>query len=217
MTNLPKNAEVGRIYAIAGTGVIAKPRGGRWRARAERLESLSLIRWRRMPRGNIYIADYADDALRVLYAGGSVPNLPANPVVGNLYTIAGTLNQPCNDSAPADPNECGDHGQSVNALLSSPEGVAGGLPRAISTSATIRMIVSARYLCGRDGAGAYQSRGGRDIHVCRQWAVLDHGAEWRACDRERNLAEHDRYRQGGQPVCKRFGEPDHSPHRYGRA
>ncbi len=123
VTNLPKNAEVGRIYAIAGTGVIAKPAVGDGgpALSASIAQPYALAQ---DASGNIYIADYADDALRVLYAGGSVPNLPANPVVGNLYTIAGTLNQPCNDSAPADPNECGDHGQSVNALLSSPEGVA---------------------------------------------------------------------------------------------
>ncbi|MDR3736883.1 MAG: Ig-like domain repeat protein, partial [Acidobacteriaceae bacterium] len=38
--------------------------------------------------GNVYIADAGNNVLRVVYAGGTVPNV-TNPVVGNIYTVAG--------------------------------------------------------------------------------------------------------------------------------
>jgi hypothetical protein len=37
---------------------------------------------------NLYIADSCNGRLRVIYAGGTIPGV-ANPVVGNIYTVAG--------------------------------------------------------------------------------------------------------------------------------
>lgn len=38
--------------------------------------------------GNVYIADYANNVVRAVYAGGTLPNV-TNPVVGYIYTIVG--------------------------------------------------------------------------------------------------------------------------------
>ena len=52
--------------------------------------------------GNVYIGESAQ-GLQVLYSGGQIPNLPANPVPGNLYTIdGGGYRQPYFDSIFAD-------------------------------------------------------------------------------------------------------------------
>ncbi|MBT9333138.1 MBG domain-containing protein [Paracidobacterium acidisoli] len=40
-------------------------------------------------RGNVFVADQDDTEIRVIYAKGTIPNLPANPIVGMIYAIAG--------------------------------------------------------------------------------------------------------------------------------
>jgi sugar lactone lactonase YvrE len=57
--------------------------------------------------GNIYIADEGNDVVRAIYVGGTLPGI-ANPVVGNIYTVAGNGNQPpytssCYSSTPTTP------------------------------------------------------------------------------------------------------------------
>ena len=41
------------------------------------------------PHGNIYIADAGNDVIRVIYTAGTIPGI-SNPLVGNIYTIAGS-------------------------------------------------------------------------------------------------------------------------------
>lgn len=64
--------------------------------------------------GNIYIMDTFANEIRVIYGGGSIPGLPANPVPGHIYALAG------NGTA----GSSGDGGPALGAELSTPDGVA---------------------------------------------------------------------------------------------
>ena len=64
--------------------------------------------------GNIFIADTGESSVRVVYAGGTLPNI-SNPVVGNIYTFAGTLGTP---------GYTGDGSAANAATLSGPAGLA---------------------------------------------------------------------------------------------
>lgn len=71
---------------------------------------------------NVYLADYGNSTIRVVYAGGTIPGL-TSPVVGNVYRIAGTIGTPCtNPTATTSP--CGDGGPATAATIKSPEAIA---------------------------------------------------------------------------------------------
>jgi sugar lactone lactonase YvrE len=63
--------------------------------------------------GNVYLDDTGDYLIRVVYAGGTVPNLPSNPVVGNVYAVAGT----------GATGSSGDGGPALSAQIGSSHGV----------------------------------------------------------------------------------------------
>lgn len=71
--------------------------------------------------GNVYLADYGNSAIRVIYAGGTIPGV-AFPVIGNVYRIAGTLSTPC--TMPSAAQACGDGGVATSATLNAPESIA---------------------------------------------------------------------------------------------
>lgn len=64
--------------------------------------------------GNIYLADSADNEVRVIYAAGNIIGIPNNPEVGRIYAIAG------NGTAGSN----GDGGAALSAELNGPASVA---------------------------------------------------------------------------------------------
>jgi hypothetical protein len=66
--------------------------------------------------GNIFITDYSNNVVRVVYAGGTVPPILAaesvTPHKGYIYTVAGQVDNSC--SAP---DTCGDGGSAVEATF----------------------------------------------------------------------------------------------------
>jgi sugar lactone lactonase YvrE len=105
---LPKGAVPGNIYAVAGTGTAGNNGDGpALSAELNSPEGVALD-----SNGNIYISDAFNEAVRVIYVAGNVPNLPTSPTVDNLYTIAGTLGKTCFYSSS---NTCGDGGVATSA------------------------------------------------------------------------------------------------------
>lgn len=86
--------------------------------------------------GNIYIADLGNNAIRVVYAAGSVPSI-SSPVPGSIYSIAGGTSA----------GYAGDGGAAASALLNGPWGVgvdaAGNVFVADSNNNRVRAIYSA--------------------------------------------------------------------------
>ncbi len=63
--------------------------------------------------GNIYISDTGNSRIRVVYSAGTIPNV-SNPVVGDIYTIAGTSSAGFN----------GDGQSATTARLNAPGGIS---------------------------------------------------------------------------------------------
>lgn len=122
VTGLPNNPEVGRIYVIAGGGT-AGSNGDGGPALSAQLNGPSSVAVDSS--GNIYIADAANQAVRLLYAGkGNVPGLPDAPQAGNLYTIVGLLTTTCTNSSSTSSTPCGDGQIATQAQLNNPVGLA---------------------------------------------------------------------------------------------
>ena len=111
-----QNPTVGYIYTVAGNGTAGYSGDGGAATSAE----LDLYGGAGLPTGvavdasgNIYIADYENQRIRVVYASGTVPNVQ-NPTRGYIYTVAG------NGTA----GYSGNGGAATSAELSYPAGVA---------------------------------------------------------------------------------------------
>lgn len=117
---LPSNPEVGRIYAIAGTGTAGSNGDAGSALNAELNDPAAVVVDNS---GNVYIADSNNAAVRILYAGkGSIPGLPSGAQAGSLYTIVGILGSSCTNSASNSP--CGDGQIATEAQLHGPQGIA---------------------------------------------------------------------------------------------
>jgi hypothetical protein len=72
--------------------------------------------------GNIYLTDYLDGVIQVVYAGSSVPNILTaqhrSLTKGNIYIVAGVSEQNCST-----PGTCGNGGTAKSASLGYPFGV----------------------------------------------------------------------------------------------
>src|SRR5665213_1699248 len=104
------NPTVGSIYTIAGNGNSGYNGDGILATSAALAEPQSLAV---DANGNIYIADNYNNRVRAIYSSGVLPNV-SNPVVGDIYTVAGT-------------GACcynGDNQLATSAQLSRPMGVA---------------------------------------------------------------------------------------------
>jgi hypothetical protein len=116
------NPVAGNIYAVAGNGTasntttnpaIAGDGGPATSSPISTVYSVAVD-----SHGNIFINDTGNYSIRVMYVGGSIPGLPANPVPGNLYTIAGVLSTagvPLKSCAISPTNTCGDGGPATAA------------------------------------------------------------------------------------------------------
>jgi hypothetical protein len=75
--------------------------------------------------GNIFIADEANDVIRMIYEGGTVPAfvtaLGISPTQGAIYIVAGRASAAC--SKPTASPACGDTGLATSAMLNTPYGV----------------------------------------------------------------------------------------------
>jgi hypothetical protein len=80
------NPTVGDIYTVAGNGTAGYNGDAQPATSAELNEP-----WGAAvdTNGNIYIPDYWNYRVRVVYYSGSIPNI-SNPIVGDIYTVAGT-------------------------------------------------------------------------------------------------------------------------------
>jgi sugar lactone lactonase YvrE len=92
--------------------------------------------------GNLYITESGSSVVRVVYKGGTVPNI-SSPVVGNIYTIAGVV--PAGGVSQAGPGT--DSVIATQSPLNNPTGVAldplGNLYIADSANNAIREVVAA--------------------------------------------------------------------------
>jgi sugar lactone lactonase YvrE len=95
--------------------------------------------------GNAFVADTGNHAIRMRWAGGTYTYGIANPTVGNLYTIAGTLGAAGAAATPA---------AAIGGLLNGPKGVAvdadGNVLFSDSANFAVRMIYA-----GTTGGSAY--------------------------------------------------------------
>ncbi len=87
--------------------------------------------------GNVFIADRADNVIKVIYAGGKVINLPEHAIAGNVYTVAGLagISGSSGDGVPA-----------LGAQLNQPTGVSvdanGNVYLADTANGLVRIIYS---------------------------------------------------------------------------
>lgn len=96
LPGLPANAIKGDVYTLAGSltnscsadaNHVSLPCGDSGSATAALLYGSSDVALD--PSGNIYIVDQNDFRVRAIYVTGALPGV-ANPVSGNIYTVAGT-------------------------------------------------------------------------------------------------------------------------------
>ncbi|MDR3764762.1 MAG: chitobiase/beta-hexosaminidase C-terminal domain-containing protein [Acidobacteriota bacterium] len=121
--------------------------------------------------GNLFISDYQKSVVTVLYGGGSpVPPVlqavlaGAAPVVGQLYTVAGTANAKCSNNA------CGDGASASSSYLNTPRDIkldaSGNLFIADGQENAVRMVTGGSVpgiiesVVGKEGQSGYSGDGG---------------------------------------------------------
>jgi hypothetical protein len=100
----------GYIYTVAGTGTSGYSGDG---GPATSAELNGVYGVAVDAAGNIYINDEGNNRIRAVYSSGTLPNIP-NPVVGNIYTVAGNGTR----------SYSGDGGPATNAELNNSYGIA---------------------------------------------------------------------------------------------
>lgn len=113
--------------------------------------------------GNVYLDDSGNYLLRVVYAGGSIPGLPASPVVGNVYLLAGT----------GKTGSTGDGGSASKALIGTSHGLTvdakGNVYFADSGNQSVRVVYVAGTIPGITSpvvGNVYALAGGTALGAC---------------------------------------------------
>ncbi|MEI9978511.1 MAG: Ig-like domain repeat protein [Edaphobacter sp.] len=113
--------------------------------------------------GNVYLGDTGNNMIRVVYAGGTIPNLPSSPVVGNVYAFAGT----------GKAGDAGDSGPALIAKISTSHGLAvdgqGNVYFADSGNQSVRAVFAGGTLPGIANpviGNLYTLAGGASVPVC---------------------------------------------------
>jgi sugar lactone lactonase YvrE len=121
IANLPASPVIGVVYPVAGISGFPGNDGDGASALSARLDQPSGVTVDL--KGNIYIADTANNRIRVVYAGGAAPGIPRGAIVGSIYTIAGSWANSCSSQMNAS-YACGDGSLATASELNSPDSVA---------------------------------------------------------------------------------------------
>ncbi len=113
--------------------------------------------------GNVYLGDTGNNLIRVVYAAGTVPNLPPSPVAGNVYAVAGT----------GKAGDAGDGGPALIAKINTSHGLAvdgrGNIYFADSGNQSVRAVYAGGTLPGIVNpvvGSLYTLAGGASVTTC---------------------------------------------------